>query len=265
MRSHQVALMVEMGDLREGIMPCDLNSMVTEVLALPNIVFRGIGTNLACRSGISPDAVNMSALSTLAAGIEATFQLTLAMVSGGNSANIQRALNKPINGPTLINDLRLGEAILLGCEPLYRQLITGLYTDAITLVAEVIEVKSKPSQPWGDVAQNAFGDVLSPINNNDDSKTKQAILAIGIQDTDPNGLQAKGIKILGASSDHLVVEAAGGNIVVGQEVRFQLNYSALLRAMTSPFVSKFFTKNLTDQYGLRSWFYSNKNIFSALL
>ena len=135
-RTHQILLMVELGDLREGIMPEDLIDTVREVLSLPNILLKGIGTNLACRSGVSPDATNMATLSELADLIETTFDLTLDVVSGGNSANIQWALNstETMTGP--VNNLRLGEAILLGCEPLQRQPIDGLHTNAITLVAE---------------------------------------------------------------------------------------------------------------------------------
>ena len=243
-RTHPVLLMVELGDLREGIMPEDLIDTVRKVLSLPNILLKGIGTNLACRSGVSPDAANMAKLSELADLIEATFDVTLDVVSGGNSANIQWALNDTQADTGRINNLRLGEAILLGCEPLQRQPIDGLHTDAITLVAEVIESKRKPSQPTGDVAQSAFGEVLLPNDRalTDRGIVRQAILAIGIQDIDPDGLQAPaGIEIMGASSDHLVIESVNGELVVGEEVTFQLNYSALLRAMTSPFVSRVFT------------------------
>ena len=242
-RTHQILLVVELGDLREGIMPEDLIATVREVLKLPDIVLKGIGTNLACRSGVSPDATNMAKLSELADLIETTFGLTLDVVSGGNSANIQWALNGAQTDTGRINNLRLGEAILLGVEPLQRQPIEGLYTDAITLFAEVIESKHKPSQPTGDIAQSAFGETISPNNHVliDHSIVRQAILAIGIQDIDPSGLQAPaGIEILGASSDHLVIEPVTGELLVGEEVALQLNYSALVRAMTSPFVSKVF-------------------------
>ncbi|MDB4484019.1 alanine racemase, partial [bacterium] len=131
-RTHGIVLMVELGDLREGIMPGDLENTVRETLRLPNIVLKGIGTNLACRCGVSPDTRNMAELSALADSIEATFGLTLEIVSGGNSANLNWALGGSDIGR--INDLRLGESILLGREPLHRQPIDGLHTDAITLI-----------------------------------------------------------------------------------------------------------------------------------
>jgi len=233
-RTHGVILMVELGDLREGIMPDDLTHIVRETLSLPNIVVKGIGTNLACRSGVSPDGKNMAMLSELADSLEATIGLPVEIVSGGNSANLEWALSGAEIGR--INDLRLGEAILLGCETLHRQPIDGLHTDAITLSAEVIEVKVKPSLPSGKIAQTAFGEA-PPVT--DRGLVTQAILAVGQQDIDPHGLIATaGIDVMGASSDHLILESTEFDICVGGEVTFQLNYSALVRAMTSPFVTK---------------------------
>ena len=233
-RIHKIILMVELGDLREGIMPVDLEHTVGETLALPNIQLQGIGTNLACRCGVSPDADNMAELSSLADAIEARFKIQLSIVSGGNSGNLQWALSGADTGR--INDLRLGESILLGCETLQRQTIDGLYTDAISLVAEVIESKDKPAQPWGEIAQNAFGE-HTVIRKQ--GTIAQAILAIGRQDIDPDGLEAPdGIEILGASSDHLILDTGASYLPVGSELRFQLNYSALTRAMSSPFVTQ---------------------------
>lgn len=235
-RTHGIILMVEMGDLREGIMPELLNSVVRETLHLPNLLFEGIGTNLACRSGVSPDSRNMAALSSLADGIDATFGPIVRMVSGGNSANLDWALSGADTGR--INHLRLGEALLLGREPLHRQPIKGLYPDAFTLIAEVIESKLKPTEPWGEIAQSAFGEV--PSANNKGTIT-QSIFAVGRQDIDPTGLEPPtGISILAASSDHLIVDSSNyrDDLAIGSEIPFQLNYSALLRAMTSPFINK---------------------------
>jgi predicted amino acid racemase len=233
-RTHGVILMIELGDRREGIMPVDLMETVRQTLCLPNIVLKGIGTNLACRCGVSPDAGNMAELSALADLIEATFDLKLDIVSGGNSANLEWALSG--EEPGRINNLRLGEAILLGCETLHRQPLDGLFTDAFTLVAEVIESKVKPSQPSGTIAQTAFGEAAPVI---DRGLIRQSILALGRQDTDPNGLlPPAGIEIMGASSDHLILASDSHALAVGSEVAFQLNYSALVLAMTSPFVTR---------------------------
>jgi predicted amino acid racemase len=232
---HGIVLMVELGDLREGIMPNDMESVVRKTLEFPNIALRGIGTNLACRCGIAPDSVSMATLSELANSIEATFGITLDIVSGGNSANIEWALSGADLGR--VNNLRLGESILLGRETLYRTPIKGLFLDAFTLVAEVIELKTKPSQPIGKIAQSALLGVLP--RPPDRGSITQSILGIGHQDTDLSGLTLPlGLKFLGASSDHLILEDTDQQLSIGSEVIFQLNYGALLRAMTSPFVTK---------------------------
>ena len=123
-------------------------------------------------------------------------------------------------------------------DPLHRQPIADLYTDAITLFAEIIERKIKPSCPWGKIAQTAFGDTP---NIKDRGNISQAILALGQQDIDPLGISSSlDIQILGASSDHLILDDSNHRMSVGSEIGFQVNYSALLRAMTSPFVSKLY-------------------------
>lgn len=233
-RTHGVVLMVELGDRREGIMPNDLLHTVQQTLSMPAIELKGIGTNLACLNGVAPDANNMAALSSLAHSIESNFQIQLEWITGGNSANMDWALGS--NPLGRVNNLRLGEAILLGCETLHRRPIKGLFDDAFTLVAEVIESKFKPTQPHGTVAQAAFAS-NSPAQ--DRGLVMQSIVAIGRQDTDPDGLRAPhGIEIMGASSDHLILISDRNHLSVGQEVAFQLNYSALLRSMQSNYVTK---------------------------
>ncbi len=229
-RVHGIVLMVELGDLREGIMPADLSDAVTRCLALPNIEIRGIGTNLACRNGVVPDDRNMGELSDLATAVEAEFDLTLGVVSGGNSSSLGwlRATEKLGR----IDNLRLGEALLLGRDPLHRVPIAGLHHDAATIFAEVIESKHKPRHAWGERAQSTF---TPPADTTavDEDHGWHSLLAIGHQDTDPLDLDAPpGTRIVGASSDHLVV-ASEHQLALGSEVAFRPGYSALARAMGS--------------------------------
>jgi predicted amino acid racemase len=154
-------------------------------------------------------------------------------VSGGNSANLTWALEATDMGR--VNNLRLGEAILLGREPLHRQPIAGLHVDAFTLIAEVIESKCKPTRPWGPLGQNAFGNTATVADRGD---VWQTVLAAGLQDIDPDHLSPpNGVDVLAASSDHLITETRS-QMKAGDEICFTPGYSALLRSMTSPFVTK---------------------------
>jgi predicted amino acid racemase len=241
--THGIVLMVELGDIREGIMPADLIEVTRQTLQLPNLKLKGIGTNLACRSGVVPDASNMADLDALAESIETTLNVKLDIVSGGNSANLDWATSPAPTGR--INNLRLGESILLGMQPLTGKAIPGLHTDAVTFIAEAIESKTKPIQPWGQLGAAAFEDSAHSTAQDLPDTRCQTILAVGHQDTDPAGLSPPpGIEILpGASSDHLVIHANHRHLRVGDQLQFQLNYSALVRAMASPFVSKVMTTN----------------------
>jgi predicted amino acid racemase len=238
---HGVLLMVELGDLREGILAADLEAMVLLTLALPSLLLVGIGTNLGCQNGVAPDQSNMGELSHLIEALEGRFGIRLEWCSGGNSANLPWLAGG--GNPGRINHLRLGEALLLGREPLTRTAIPGLYTDAITLVAEVIESKQKPTRAWGTRHCTSFAKgPAAPQKQQDQpvAMAMRALLALGEQDADPAGLSSPGISIEGASSDHLVVSGAESGLAVGDEQRFQVSYSSLLRAMTSPFVSRCF-------------------------
>ncbi len=238
--THKIILMVELGDLREGLMPSDLEDMVREVVELEGIELSGIGTNLACLGGIKPDEEKMGYLSSLAREVEERFGLTLEFVSGGNSANYNWFMSTEDVGR--INNLRLGESIYLGRETLYRKPIPGLFTDAFTMVAEVIESKIKPSVPYGEVCQDAFGNIPEI---QDRGQIRRAILGVGLQDVLVSGLTpGLDIDILSASSDHIIVDTKQIDLRVGNEVEFSLNYGALLSAMTSPYVMKKYVNDL---------------------
>lgn len=196
-RLHRIVLMVELGDLREGLAPEELTATARKALELPNIALAGIGTNLACFGGVKPDLPKMAQLSDLAISLEQELGIHLTLVSGGNSANIEWL--EGCSDAGRVNHLRLGEAIFLGRETLRRSPIDGLFTDAVTLVAEVIESKVKSSAPSGQICQDAFGDTPAFA---DRGLIDRAILGLGRQDVDVSGLRpdADDLQILGSSS-----------------------------------------------------------------
>ncbi|WP_201780836.1 alanine/ornithine racemase family PLP-dependent enzyme [Aneurinibacillus tyrosinisolvens] len=231
---HKIILMIEMGDLREGISPLNLDQYVQDVLKLPGVKMVGIGANFACFGGVKPNEDKMETLSSLAIQVEKKFALPLSYVSGGNSANYRWFATADDIGN--INNLRLGESIFLGRETLCRKRIPELFTDVFTFISEVIESKIKSSIPNGEIGQNAFG--ISPKWKNR-GQIRRAILGVGIQDVLVSGLTPKlDIEILGSSSDHTILDAKKVDLKVGDEVAFNLDYGALLSVMTSPYVMK---------------------------
>ena len=176
----------------------------------------------------------MEELSEIADALENKFQINLEVISGGNSANFEWYDSAKSVGR--INNIRLGESILLGRETLQRNVITGLFANAFNLIAEVIESKDKPSLPYGEIGQDAFGNI--PVFE-DRGVHRRVILALGRQDILMTHLTLNNNStILGSSSDHIILENKDCDLVVGDEVSFALDYGGLLSAMTSPFVQK---------------------------
>jgi predicted amino acid racemase len=234
---HDIIIMVDLGDLREGVWPDDLLPFVREVIELPGIRIAGLGTSLGCYGGVVPSEENMNQLVEYARQIERQFGLKLRYVSGGSS----NLLNLIASGkmPGKINNVRIGEGILLGRETVHRIPWPDTFQDAFVLHGEVIELKEKPSIPIGEISEDAFGS--KPVFV-DKGERDRAILNIGREDVDIEGITPMDprLSILGASSDHMIVDVTDlkKKIQVGEELAFALNYSALLAAMTSRYVEK---------------------------
>lgn len=241
-KSHSIILMVDEGDLREGILECDALNVVEEVLKLRNIELIGIGTNLTCYGGVIPDTDNLGRLVALKKKIEAAFNIDIPVVSGGNSSSLYMVMDRTI--PPGINELRIGEGILLGRETAFGNTIPGCCNNCFTLKGEIIEIKDKPSMPSGRIGRDAFGE---KPQFQDRGTMKRAIVALGRQDIKIEGLKPVDIdtSILGASSDHLILNVTNSKVdyKVGSLVEFNMDYGCLLMCMTSPYVKKYYAES----------------------
>jgi len=241
---HKILLMIDLGDLREGIFfknEDEIYHAVEEILKLDNIELYGLGVNLTCYGAVIPKKDNLSILVDIAAKIEKKFNLKLEMISGGNSSSVYLISKNEL--PIGINNLRVGEAFLLGDETAYSEMLEGFYDDAFTLEAEIIELKEKQSVPIGETGVDAFGN--KPVYE-DRGIIKRAIIAVGRQDIDSDNLHPidSKIDILGASSDHLILDVtkSDSEYKVGDIIKFKLSYSSLLRSTTSAYVEKSYIK-----------------------
>jgi len=237
---HGIIAMVDIGDLREGMWPDALPAFLERASAMDNLEITGIGVSLTCYGAIVPDAENLGLLGRLAADTEARLGRRI-VVSGGSSTSIAPVMGGA--GRDFVDNLRVGEAIVLGVDPATRLGIPGigLHRDALTLSAPVIECTVKPSTPIGTCAQDAFG---SSPTFADRGLRRRAICALGRQDAPPEGLTPLDprVIVLGASSDHLVldVEDLPTAPAIGESLLFTPGYGATLALFTSPYVTKVF-------------------------
>lgn len=235
---HKVILMIDMGDLREGVFfrnEKEIFELCGEILKMQNVKLEGLGVNLSCYGAIMPKADNLGIFCEIAEKVENKFSIKLPIISGGNSSSIYLIPRGEL--PAKINNLRLGESFILGREAAYGEHIPGTFNDAVQLRAQIIEIKDKPSVPIGEVGMDAFGNVP---HYEDRGIISRAILAVGKQDTDPDGLTPLNTKaeILGASSDHLLMDVSGCGYKPSDTVDFSLDYSALLKLFTSKYVKR---------------------------
>jgi predicted amino acid racemase len=237
---HHIILMIDLGDLREGVLEEDVDSTVNSILKLSNIKLCGLGTNLTCYGGVIPDKINLGKLVQLNDSIKEKYGIELSIISGGNSSSLYAVLDGSI--PEGINQLRIGEAIILGRETAFGSEVPNCHNDAFILKGEIIEIKEKPSVPIGEIGVNAFGEIPRFENK---GIIKRAIVALGRQDIVPEGMEPldKNAYILGASSDHLIVDISKSLIAykVGDVMHFTMSYACLLAAMTSPYVRKYYS------------------------
>ncbi len=238
-KKHKVVLMIDLGDLREGIFFEDTEGILAAAEAVVResaLELYGVGTNLTCFGGILPSPQNLGALVDIADDLRRRFTLPLPFVSGGNSSSLPLLLSGIM--PAGVTNLRVGESILLGTDTAHGGPLEGLCQQVFTLQVKLVEVQEKPSQPVGESSINAFGEKVTFA---DTGRMVRGVCAIGRQDVDVDGLLPldAGVRILGASSDHLLVDLTlCPQKQVGDMLCFRPSYGALLRLYTSPFVEK---------------------------
>ncbi|MBI9011842.1 MAG: alanine/ornithine racemase family PLP-dependent enzyme [Clostridiales bacterium] len=232
---HKIILMIDLGDLREGILPAQFDETVEAIMKMDNIMLHGIGVNLTCYGGVIPSEKNLGQLVDFAKIVKEKYNHHLEIVSGGNSSSFYLVPQNRL--PEGINNLRMGEILVLGRETAYGELVEGMYDDAFILEAEIVELKEKDSIPTGEIGMDAFGNKPTFV---DKGRRMRAILAVGVQDVKADQLIPLDDRIdyLGSSSDHMMWDVTDADYKVGDIVSFKLEYGALLSLFTSEYVDK---------------------------
>jgi len=236
---HNILLMYDVGDLREGYFNRkDIADNARKIKKLSNIKIKGIATNLTCYGGVLPDKNNLSDLVSVNEMLESELNQKLDVVSGGNSTSytLFREGN-PVKG---ITNLRIGDTLYTGKDCIYRQHTEGMHKDSFIMEAEIIEIKEKPSVPIGN---RGFSALNSKPEFIDEGIRKRAILSVGKQDVDLDMFPLDNkTKILGGSSDHLIVDITDSekDYKIGDTFKFYMYYTSVLRAFTSKYVDKEF-------------------------
>ncbi len=238
---HRVIVMIELGDLREGVLPGSLMTFYERVFELPNIEVLGIGSNLGCLSGAVPSVEQFSQLALFHELLELKFGRKLPMISAGTSAVLPLLRDGKV--PRSINHFRIGESVFLGSDLVHGGTLAGLRDDAITLDVEIVELKEKSLVPVGETADLApFEDLGGDLDTEPGQRGYRAVVTVGQLDTEIGGLEPLDPRysIVGASSDLTVVHVADNpeDLKVGDVLKFRPSYGAMVRLMLGRYIDK---------------------------
>jgi predicted amino acid racemase len=239
-KTHKVIIMIELGDLREGIMGEHLLDFYGSIFKLPNIKVSGIGANLNCLNGVMPSEDKLIQLSLYKQLIEAKFNCEIPWVTGGTSVVVPLLLNHQV--PEGVNHFRIGEMLYFGNNLVSGENMTGMNSDVFELYTEVIEITEKPKVPIGLLDKNPSGE-MAEINKDDyGKKSYRAILDLGLLDINPDYLipEDKSLEISGASSDMLIIDLGDDaqEYKVGDLIPFKMKYMGTLSLMNSFYIEK---------------------------
>ncbi len=237
---HKIMIMIEMGELREGVMGDDFIAFYESVFNLSNIEVVGIGTNLTCLYGVLPNQDKLIQLSLYEQLIEAKFNKNITYVSGGSSVTIPLIFKGLL--PKSINHFRVGETLFLGTDVYNDSTIRNMEHNVFQFFAEIIELSEKPMIPSGEMGTNVEGTEYNFDDKDIGKSSCRAILEIGLLDVEEKHLQPKDndIEIAGSSSDMIVLDLGKNpkNYKVGDLVEFSLNYMGTLSVLNSKYIEK---------------------------
>ena len=237
---HEVLMIIDVCDLREGFWPTELPDAARKLKNLEGgVKIGGVAANFACASGVLPTRDNMARLVEYRDVISGITGGEMPTVSVGGTCCLK--MIEAGLAPEGVNVLRICEGVLLGTDTAEGRVIPYLARDAVTVTAQIVECRRKPSVPVGDVGYQAFGE--KPVFA-DRGLRKRAILAIGRQDVNIDRITPldRDVEIVTASSDHLIVDVteAGAMYKTGDLMSFRPLYPAMLACATSEYVEVIF-------------------------
>ena len=261
---HEALLMVDIGDMREGIPQDEAPALLRAVAAAsqraargPGAHVAGIGVNLGCLYGTCPDEENMARLETLAARAGDLLGHALHRVSLGGTIFWNWFARRHGHGPHLppgcIMEFRMGDPLLLGWDMYRDQALLGgdFRQDIFRLTATVLEVTERDIRPPRQSVHNGRG---LPADCPVLGKRLRALVDCGSLHTDVQGLTLPGTdwRITDFSGNYAVldVSACPQAPVTGDHVRFIPSYWAVARTCRMPHIRKTIVHDILPERSL---------------
>ena len=244
---HQIIIMIELGELREGVQRADILDFYESVFELPNIEVIGLGSNLGCMYGVEPTYDKLLQLSLYKELISAKFKKDLKYISGGTSITLP--LLEQNNIPKDINHFRIGEAAFFGISPLLNEQFKDLYTDTFEFSANIIELEEKKIVPEGIISDANIGKTADYNKDDIGITSVKAILDFGLLDVAQEDIETinDDFTFVGITSDMIVIDIGTNRTkegkkkyAIGDTIKFKPSYMGVARLLNSKFIDKRF-------------------------
>ncbi len=246
-KTHKIIIMIELGELREGVNRDDFIDFYKKVFNMPNIEVIGLGSNLGCMYGVEPTYDKLLQLTLYKELIEAKFNKRLKFVSGGSSITLPLLEKEAV--PSDVNHYRIGEAAFFGTSPLENKQFLNLSTNTFEFSTNIIELEEKGLVPDGIISDANVGHTAEYDEDDVKKMTYKAILDFGLIDVDRKDIEVRDseIKFVGITSDMTVLDIGKNETKdgkkkfgVGDTICFTPNYMAVARLLNSKFIDKKF-------------------------
>jgi len=246
-KTHQIIIMIELGELREGINRTDIMEFYEKVFRLSNIEVIGIGSNLGCMYGVEPSYDKLLQLVLYKELISAKFNIELKFISGGSSITLPLIELGIV--PKEVNHFRVGETAFFGKSPLDNKQFKELSVDTFEFTANIIELEEKKIVPEGIISDGNVGHTADFKEKDITETSVKAILDFGLLDVDKEDIEPfdKDVVFVGITSDMLVVDIGSNKTKdgkkkyrVGDKIKFKPNYMAVARLLNSKFIARQF-------------------------
>lgn len=238
--SHKILIMIELGELREGVMRDEFIDFYQKVFDLPNIKVIGIGANLTCMYGVLPSEDKLLQLCLYKQLVEAKFKQEIPYISGGASVTIPLIYKGLM--PDAVNHFRVGETLYMGTNAYENKPYNNMHNDVFKLYAQIIELNEKPYVPSGEMGYNLSGEKIEFDTSQRGEVGLRAIVDIGLLDVEDSHLTLteEEQEIIGASSDMMIIDLKDNknNLDVGDFIEFRMDYMGILRIMNSDYIEK---------------------------
>lgn len=237
----QILLTVDLGDRREGVLPDAAPAVARQIASLPGVALAGVSVNFACLSGQLPTQ-DLFRQAEAVLGEVADACAGEPLLSLGGTCVLQHLDGFRPRYPT---EIRSGGGPIYGHDFVSGAGLDGMRRTDPVLTAVVLECYRKPPAPSGATGCDAFGHVPEVELPDDDAD--YALLCLGRRDCEPGGLRPllAGSYLVGATSDVSVL-ITPEPLRPGDPVSFAVDYDALVRAVTSPFVVKEYVAGATS-------------------